>query len=84
MAESILYTTEKSLKDQAGKIDESLKKEIEEKIESLKKVKDENDIESIKKNSEELSTAIQKIGNSMYNKGDDTSENGSSSTAESK
>jgi len=84
MAESILYTTEKSLKDQAGKIDESLKKEIEEKIESLKKVKDENDIESIKKNSEELSTAIQKIGNSMYNKRDDTSENGPSSTAESK
>ena len=83
MAESLVYTAEKSLKDQEGKIEEALKKEIEEKLEVLKKAKEGEDVEAIKKSSDELSTVLQKIGSSMYNKEDDTSEGGSSRTTES-
>ena len=74
-AESLIYMSEKALKDlptgQAGageKIKPEDKKTIEEKIEALKKVKDGNDTEAIKKASVELSSEIQKIGEALYKK----------------
>ncbi len=66
MADTLVYTTEKTIKDFGGKIKEGDKKEIEEKIAALKKVKDSNNIEEIKKASEELSQAIQKVGTELY------------------
>jgi len=66
MAESLIFTAEKSLKDAGDKIKEEEKKDIEAKIEELKKVKDSEDIESIKSKTQELSTAAQKIGQAMY------------------
>jgi len=66
MADTMVYTTEKTIKDFGSKIKEEDKKTIEEKIEALKKVKDSNDIEAIKKASEELSEAIQKVGTELY------------------
>lgn len=65
-ADTLIYTTEKTIKDFGGKIKEVDKKEIEEKIEALKKVKDSDDISAIKKASEELSQAIQKVGTELY------------------
>jgi len=65
-AESLIYQTEKTLKDSKGKLNEADKKDIEEKSEALKKVKDGDDIEATKKATEELSQAIQKIGQAMY------------------
>ena len=65
-AESLVYMSEKALKDTGEKIKPEDKKAIEEKIELLKKVKDGGDIEVIKKASQELSTEIQKIGEAMY------------------
>jgi len=66
MADTLVYTTEKTIKDFGGKIKEGDKKEIEEKIAALKKIKDSNNIEEIKKVSEELSQAIQKVGTEPY------------------
>ncbi|KKT76941.1 MAG: Chaperone protein DnaK [Candidatus Giovannonibacteria bacterium GW2011_GWC2_44_8] len=67
-AESMIYMSEKALKDAGEKVKPEDKKTIEEKIEALKKVKDGADIEAIKKSSAELSTEIQKIGEALYKK----------------
>ena len=67
-AESMIYMSEKSLKDNGEKIKPEDKKTIEEKVEALKKVKDGTDIEAIKKASTELSLEIQKIGEALYKK----------------
>ena len=66
MAETMIYTSEKALKDAGSKVSENDKKDIEEKIEALKKVKDTSNMDEIKKATEELSTATQKIGQAMY------------------
>jgi molecular chaperone DnaK len=65
-ADSLIYTSEKTLKDAGDKVAADVKKEIEEKIESLKKVKDGDNIEEIKNKTAELSQAIQKVGEQMY------------------
>lgn len=65
-ADTLVYTTEKLLRDSGDKLKAEDKKSIEEKIEALKKVKDSDDIEAIKKSSEELSREAQKIGAAMY------------------
>jgi molecular chaperone DnaK len=69
MAEQLIYTSEKALKDAGDKVSEDVKKPINEKIEALKKVKDGTDTEAIKKATGELSTEIQKIGQHMNQSG---------------
>jgi molecular chaperone DnaK len=66
LADNLIYTTEKTLKDAGDKVSAEIKKEVEEKMEELKKVKDSDDIEDIKKKTDELSQAIQKVGAQMY------------------
>ena len=66
MADTLVYTTEKALKEAGDKINKDDKKVIEEKLEALKKVKDSDKLDEIKKATEELSTAAQKIGQAMY------------------
>ncbi len=65
MAEQLIYTAEKSVKDAGDKISSDIKTSVEEKVSELKKVKDGAEIEQIKKATEELSTEIQKIGEAM-------------------
>jgi len=65
LAEQLIYTTEKALKDAEGKISEEIKKGVEEKISELKNVKDKDDISAIKIATENLSKEIQKIGEYM-------------------
>ncbi len=77
-AESLVYASEKALKDAGEKIKPEDKKAIEEKIEALRQAQGKADIEAIKKASAELSTEIQKIGQAMYqnsDKGQATSDN---------
>jgi molecular chaperone DnaK len=66
LADTLVYTTEKTLREFGDKVNAGDKKNIEEKIEALKKIKDSDDIETIKKASEELSQAIQKVGTELY------------------
>ncbi|MEW6408040.1 MAG: molecular chaperone DnaK [Patescibacteria group bacterium] len=65
-AETLIYTTEKTLREAGNKIDEKIKKSIEDKVAALKKVKDGQDIEAIKRTSQDLSQEIQKVGQAMY------------------
>jgi molecular chaperone DnaK len=69
-AETLMYTAEKTLKDNEGKISEEIKKEIEEKKESLKKANQGEDLEDIKKKTEELSSSLQKAGSEIYKQKD--------------
>ena len=64
-SEMLVYTAEKALKDAEGKIGDDIKQSVTEKIEALKKLKDGVGIDAIKKASEELSQAMQKIGEAM-------------------
>jgi molecular chaperone DnaK len=66
LADNLVYTTEKALKDAGDKISAETRKEIEEKMESLKKVKDADNIDDIKAKTSELSQLIQKVGSEMY------------------
>ena len=54
-AESLIYLSEKTLKDSGEKIPADAKKEIEEKITDLKKAKESDNIEDIKNKTPELS-----------------------------
>ncbi len=75
MAETMIYTTEKMMKEAGDKASADDKKVVEEKLEALKKIKDGEDLEAIKKASDELADAAQKIGAAMYQ------QNGSSTEA---
>ena len=66
LADTLVYTTEKALRDAGEKISADKKKPVEEKIEALKKIKDGEDIAAIKKATEELSQEAQKIGQELY------------------
>jgi molecular chaperone DnaK len=66
MADTLIFTTEKALREAGDKLSGEEKKPVEEKIEALKKIKDSDNIEEIKKTSDELSQAAQKIGEKLY------------------
>lgn len=66
MAETMIYTTEKMLKDVGDKAKEEDKKVVEEKMAALKALKDSDDIEAIKKAADELATEAQKVGAALY------------------
>lgn len=66
MAETMVYTTEKMLKESGDKVNAEDKKATEEKLEALKKLKDSEDVEAIKKAADELATVAQKVGAAMY------------------
>ncbi len=66
IADTMIYTSEKMLKDAGDKITDVERKEVEDKITALKAVKDGDDHEAIKKAADELSTVAQAVGTKMY------------------
>ena len=68
-ADTMIYTTEKMMKDVEEKkieVTEEEKQKVNDALVKMKEVKEKDDIEEIKKVSEELSTAAQAIGVKMY------------------
>ena len=67
-AESLVFQTEKTLKDAGDKVEASIKEPIEAKVAELKDLlaAEDGDIDAIKEKTEELSQEIQKIGAAMY------------------
>ena len=65
-ADNLIYNSEKTIRDLGEKIQEEIKKEVQEKIDNLKKVKEGDNIEEIKAKIQELSLTLQKIGAEMY------------------
>lgn len=65
-ADSLVYQTEKSLKDLEGKISADEKQNVEDKLAKLKKELEGNDVEAIKKATEELTQAFHTISQKIY------------------
>ena len=68
-ADTMIYTTEKMMKDVEEKkieVTEEEKQKVNDALVKMKEVKEKDDIEEIKKVSEELSTVAQAIGMKMY------------------
>ena len=80
-ADSVVYQTEKMIKEQGEKVPADVKKIVEEKLEEVKKVKDGEDAEAIKKSMDDLQQAAMKIGEAMYKQGQQTTPNTQQSTA---
>merc|ERR1712032_1805673 len=64
--DSLIYSTEKSLKDNADKVDEETKKEVEKALEEARLVKDSDDLDELKSKTEALSQASMKMGQAIY------------------
>ena len=65
-AESMIFATEKAIKDLGDKVDEKDKKDAEEKIEELKKAMEANDTDDIKKKTENLNEVAMKLATKVY------------------
>jgi molecular chaperone DnaK len=65
-ADSMAYSAEKLLRDNADKVPSELKSEIEGKIAQVRQALNGTDLSQIKKSMEELSASMQKIGQAVY------------------
>jgi molecular chaperone DnaK len=65
-ADSLIYSTEKTLKEHGSKIPEADRKKIEEAIAALNKVKAVDNADEIRKRAEDVMNASQVIGKLLY------------------
>jgi molecular chaperone DnaK len=65
-ADTLIYTTEKSMKDLGDKVDAETRSKIETVSASLKKAMDGEDVQEIQRLSEELTQASHKVAEAMY------------------
>lgn len=80
-ADSLIYSTEKSLKEYGDKVSDEEKSAIESAMSELKEVKEKDDLEAIKSKTESLQQAAMKLGQAMYEASQ--AEGGSAGEAES-
>jgi molecular chaperone DnaK len=66
--DTLIYTTEKSLKEFGDKIDSGDKQNIEDAIAKAKKAMESNDVDTIKSAQEELTRSSHKLAEAMYAK----------------
>lgn len=66
MADSMIYTSEKSLRDAGDKVSPELKASVEAKVKALRDALPAGSAEELKSKTQELSLEIQKIGQTMY------------------
>ena len=66
MADSLIYSTEKSVKEVGDKLDDAIKSNIDQAIEKLKKSLEGEDTEEIKNLTEELTNASHKLAEAIY------------------
>ncbi len=66
MADSLIYSTEKSIKEVGDKLDQSTKGDIEQAITNLKQAMEGDDTGEIKRLTEELTQASHKLAEAMY------------------
>jgi molecular chaperone DnaK len=67
-ADSLIYSTEKSMADLGDKVDEDTRKQIQGKIDALKKVLDGDDPAAIRAAQDDLMQASHKLAEMMYQK----------------
>jgi molecular chaperone DnaK len=66
--DSLIYSTEKSLKEYAGDLDAGIKENIETELKKAKEVVDGQDAEAMRKAAEQLSQSSHKLAEAMYAK----------------
>jgi len=67
-ADTLIYSTEKSMKDMGDKVDGATRSQVEAAMSPLKKAIDGDDIEQIKRLTDQLMQASHKIAEAMYQK----------------
>jgi molecular chaperone DnaK len=65
-ADSLAYTAEKTLRENADKIDEALRSEVEGKIAAVRSQLQSGDADTIRSAVDDLSAAMQRIGEAVY------------------
>jgi molecular chaperone DnaK len=65
-ADTLIYSTEKSLQDLGDKVDSATKDQINDKIKDLRKAMEGTDVQAIKKVQDELMQASHKLAEMMY------------------
>ncbi len=65
-AETLVYSTEKLLKEYGDKVDNSIKEKIEKEVDELKEVMKTDDTEKIKKKIEDVGRVAQELGAKIY------------------
>jgi molecular chaperone DnaK len=65
-ADSLAYTAEKTLRDNADKVPADLKTEVEGKIEAVRTALQGTDIEAVRHATDELNQSMQRIGEAVY------------------
>ncbi len=86
LAETMVYTTEKAIKEHGEKVPAETIKTIQDKMEDVKTALQGDDLEKIKKSADDLATAAQEIGKIAYEaeqKKDAESQKGADSTTDS-
>ncbi|HZE86780.1 MAG TPA: molecular chaperone DnaK [Methylomirabilota bacterium] len=73
-ADSLIFTSEKALKDGGDKVPADIKTQVEEKIKALKDILDSGSKEDIEAKTKDLSDSLQKIGEAAYQQGQQTQE----------
>jgi len=71
-ADALVYQAEKALKDGGDKVPEDIKKDVEEKIKAVKDIQASGAVDEVKQKTEELSSVLSKIGESMYKGAEET------------
>ncbi|MEN9551679.1 MAG: hypothetical protein RI935_56 [Candidatus Parcubacteria bacterium] len=82
MADALIHTAEKALRDADGKIGDDIKKDVEDKIKALRESRNGDNKDAIKQSSLALSDAMMKIGEAMKTSNDNakTTEDGAQNT----
>src|SRR5438093_1381935 len=65
-ADTLVYQTEKLLREQADNVSEDERQKIEGKIEPVKQAIKDNDVDRMRTTSQELAASMQKIGEAVY------------------
>ncbi len=65
-ADTLAYTAEKTLRDQGDKVPGDIRQEVDAKIASVKSALQGQDVNAIRNATQELSQAMQKVGESVY------------------
>jgi molecular chaperone DnaK len=66
MADTLVYTAERTLREQGAKIPSDLMGEVESKIAAVKSALQGGDVQQLKRTTQELSDAMQKVGAAVY------------------
>ena len=66
MADTLVYTAEKTLREHGDKVPSNLRSDVDAKIAAVKSALQGGDVQQLKRTTQELSDAMQKVGAAVY------------------